>query len=371
MKWAMIGAVITLAGCIEQQPTQVVEKPRLASTGQEVFERVFTDSTGLGPLFNGNSCAECHENPVLGGSGDEIERHEVQGNECAVAVLHEFPTPEATTGLIGLRSSNDLFGLGELDKLTDQEILAYVNSEPRFLGFIDGQYWYNSPRVNLIDGQIGRFGRKADGRSLDEFVRGALVKEMGVEPGELAEPEVAALVEFVQGIKRPSSKAIPSITDPPGGFKRFNVPPGRIKTPRDSVPSDPGQPPDTTQAPSLSIGQVLFKAIGCAVCHNPETQYTDLALHALGESDICNKPEAALGQESGARAFEFRTEPLTGLGLQTRFMHDGASTSLIDAIARHGSEAGFSRANFNHLNDRDNALRSTGQGAILAFLRSL
>lgn len=46
--------------------------------GREVFERVFTPETGLGPLFNASSCAECHEVPVSGGAGDESEVHATQ-----------------------------------------------------------------------------------------------------------------------------------------------------------------------------------------------------------------------------------------------------------------------------------------------------
>jgi len=37
-------------------------------TGKEQFDRVFTIAEGLGPIFNQNSCASCHSNPV-GGSG--------------------------------------------------------------------------------------------------------------------------------------------------------------------------------------------------------------------------------------------------------------------------------------------------------------
>ena len=41
--------------------------------GRSVFATVFTPATGLGPLFNADSCVECHENPAIGGVGDEIE----------------------------------------------------------------------------------------------------------------------------------------------------------------------------------------------------------------------------------------------------------------------------------------------------------
>src|SRR5260221_8641531 len=43
--------------------------------GRNVFERKFTPETGLGPLFNADACGECHEEPVPGGMGDEVEIH--------------------------------------------------------------------------------------------------------------------------------------------------------------------------------------------------------------------------------------------------------------------------------------------------------
>src|SRR5256885_4997166 len=43
--------------------------------GSALFQTTFTAATGLGPLFNARSCAECHEDPVVGGIGDEVETH--------------------------------------------------------------------------------------------------------------------------------------------------------------------------------------------------------------------------------------------------------------------------------------------------------
>src|SRR5262245_43960915 len=39
--------------------------------GRDVFARVFTDATGLGPSFNSDACASCHEEPSIGGVGDD------------------------------------------------------------------------------------------------------------------------------------------------------------------------------------------------------------------------------------------------------------------------------------------------------------
>src|SRR5437667_12696677 len=45
----------------------------LFGRGRLEFNREFTPETGLGPLFNSTSCAECHEAPLAGGRGGEIE----------------------------------------------------------------------------------------------------------------------------------------------------------------------------------------------------------------------------------------------------------------------------------------------------------
>ncbi len=61
------------------------EERRLFDRGSVVFATEFTPETGLGPLFNSTSCAECHEDPVAGGAGDEVEVHatELQGAVCS------------------------------------------------------------------------------------------------------------------------------------------------------------------------------------------------------------------------------------------------------------------------------------------------
>ena len=40
--------------------------------GRAVFSRVFTDASGLGPSFNSSACANCHEEPSVGGFGDDL-----------------------------------------------------------------------------------------------------------------------------------------------------------------------------------------------------------------------------------------------------------------------------------------------------------
>lgn len=40
---------------------------------QQNYERVHDVSSGLGPVYNGRACAECHQNPVSGGASQFTE----------------------------------------------------------------------------------------------------------------------------------------------------------------------------------------------------------------------------------------------------------------------------------------------------------
>src|SRR3982074_3151777 len=123
--------------------------------GRAVFTTVFTPATGLGPLFNSVGCANCHEHPVVGGSGnndpaeggEDVEIHapafhgagarcddlaavggQVIQKQLTPALsdhLHitSEPIPAAATDS-GHRTTPDLFGFGLLDAVPDAEILA-------------------------------------------------------------------------------------------------------------------------------------------------------------------------------------------------------------------------------------------------------
>ena len=116
----------------------------------------------------------------------------------------------------------------------------------------------------------------------------------------------------------------------------------------------------------------MFSEIGCASCHvptmmtgpnpvgalsnKPVNLFSDLLLHDVGTGD---------GIEQGeAKGSEFRTAPLWGLSRRDRFMHDGRSKSIKDAILRHGGQAQYAVSGFGRLSSSD-------YDALLAFLGSL
>ncbi len=131
-------------------------------------------------------------------------------------------------------------------------------------------------------------------------------------------------------------------------------------------------------------GRQLFSNVGCATCHTstittaaPGTlinggalkvtnalgnkiihPFGDFLLHDLGTGD-------GIVQNGGTSTRnKIRTIPLWGLRLRSRFMHDLASFTFEDAIARHGNQGASAREAFNRLSSSD-------KRRLLTFLSSL
>src|SRR5712691_8102525 len=224
------------------------------NAGRVVFTTVFTPQTGLGPLFNSVSCASCHEQPVVGGSGnndpaeggEDIEIHATAfhgaGARCddlaAVGgqVIQKQLTP-ALSGVLGItaepipaaatdsghRTTPDVFGFGLLDAVPDAEILARADPLDRNRDGISG-------RPNrTADGRLGRFGRTAQAATLREFNADAFVMEMGItNPGNQTEQSVGGM-PFPAGIDPlPEPEIGAEQLDAADAFVRFLAPPPRV-----------------------------------------------------------------------------------------------------------------------------------------------
>jgi CxxC motif-containing protein (DUF1111 family) len=86
--------------------------------------------------------------------------------------------------------------------------------------------------------------------------------------------------------------------------------------------------------------------------------YSDLLLHDMGPG----LDEQVVMRQAGGR--DFRTAPLWGIQLRTRFLHDGRATTIHDAIVEHGGEAEIIR-------DRYLALDANDQRELVRFVENL
>lgn len=351
--------------------------PNLSQFEREVFNRGmlvfvtnFTPQSGLGPLFNATSCGTCHDEPAMGGYGDTVEvpasawngrscntldavggpivqQHTTPLLQSALGILRE-PTPPGATGT-SLRSTPLIFGLGLLDAVPDRTIRQLARI--RYPEGVRGH-----PAI-LADGRIGRFGRKANIATLDEFNAGAFFNEMGITnrlhpvEGTVAGQPLPAGVDPAPDPELNDTALIEAST-----FVKLLAPVAPL--------------PPTQQTEQ---GQELFDQTRCTSCHLPVLQtgasqiralrfkrvkaYTDLLLHDMGpeDSDICI---------AAANPREFRTQPLMGARFLDMFMHDGLAETVPQAIERHGGEASTARGLFRSLSPQD-------QAALVAFVMSL
>jgi len=336
--------------------------------------------SGLGPTFNGNSCAMCHAEPAVGGSspGMNSPQKKVPNPQVALAKLHNAqntvpsfitangPVREArfistnpgsfgaaldggVHGLYTIKGRGDAigcnldqtdfasqlaaknvifriptptFGLGLVENTSDaalQANLAATQGQRSGLG-IGG-------RLNTSgnDGTVTRFGWKAQNKSLIIFAGEAYNVEQGVSNYEFPDERSAVTGCVFNGTPEDTTD-VEQFAD----FMRFSAPPAAV-----------------TATASENNGQALFSTVGCAACHSPSLTtmksaftvmssvtyhpYSDFALHHMGSN-------LADGIEQGtAGPDEFRTAPLWGVGQRLFFMHDGRTSDLLQAIQAHTS----------------------------------
>jgi CxxC motif-containing protein (DUF1111 family) len=347
--------------------------------GLEDFTEVETAEDGLGPAFNGSSCAVCHSVPAIGGAGVVAEvraaRRDERGEFVELAPtsdslfqIFSIPThtcqpiipPEAN--VISRRVPIPLFGAGLVEAIPDEVLMALDDSGDRNRDGISGRAAIITD-IGTGDRRVGRFGWKAQQATLLAFGADAYRNEMGIT-NELFPDELAF------GISAEQMKLCDRIPDPEDqpdrrtrrrgidnfeSFMKFLAPAGR------------GPIDDTARA-----GEAVFAAIGCASCHVSALQtgadanplfdrkmvplYSDLLLHDIGTAD-------GIAQKA-ATPQEFRTPALWGLRLRRPLLHDGTAATIEDAIGVHANEAASARARFV-------ALPADQRAALLAFLKSL
>ena len=389
---------------------------------QAKFDEFEQITDGLGPLYNAQSCRECHQSPVSGAASQVTELRvghngpDGHFRTPAIPIAHGAETitgrslvndraicPNAafldkeiqervpqTETIRTLRLSLSVLGDGFVEAIADQTLVdlskQQCNSSHQK---ICGQVLY----VPIVEapGQmgVGRFGWKDQHASLLTFAGDAYLNELGIT-NRLQPTEVTSIC---------NAASEPNDTPGPDGlsdidhFARFM-----------RASKAPARDAQLAGSATAQRGLSLFDKIGCAACHvetlttvaagtkiNGGTftippalgsvtlhPYGDFLMHDVGTGDgILQATREHYGhqvfqQMSGylsKQNFEssrnkIRTAPLWGVRLRPRLMHDGASLTFLDAITRHRGEA-------SHVTQQFEKLKKTDQEAIIEFLRSL
>jgi CxxC motif-containing protein (DUF1111 family) len=389
---------------------------------QTKFEEVEQLSDGLGPLYNAQSCRECHQSPVSGAPsqvtelrvghqgpdghfrnpdipinhGTEVISGRSLVNDRAICPNAAFPNNEIqervpeTETIRTFRLSLNLLGDGFVEALADQTLIDLAKQQCKSSHRkICGQIL----QVPIVEapGQmsVGRFGWKDQHASLLSFAADAYLNEMGIT-NRLQPDEVTKICNTVS---EPNDTPGPDGLSDIDHFARF------IRATK-----APARDSQLANGAVAQKGVVLFIKIGCAACHvetlttapagtkiNGGTfaipsalgsitfhPYGDFLMHDVGTGDgilqatrehYGNKVFQMMSGYLSKQDFEssrnkIRTAPLWGVRLRPRLMHDGASLTFRDAILRHRGEA-------NHVTQQFEKLKREDQEAIIEFLRSL
>jgi CxxC motif-containing protein (DUF1111 family) len=391
----LIGALVLWTTLVMFQTTAETQTPQMAPGGAlpgltpvefsefrlglTDFSEVETAEEGLGPAFNGTSCAVCHNVPVIGGGGvilevragyrDDVGEH-TGLNPANDTLIHMLSTPSHTcqpqipddVNVIARRAPIPLFGAGLVEAIPDELLLALEDPFDRNRDGVSGRA---AIVVDVATGhrRVGRFGWKAQHATLLAFGADAYRNEMGITndifPLEFAFGVPAAQMRLCDPFPDPEDKRDLRTgrrgIDNFESFMRFLAPVAR------------SQVTEVTLA-----GERLFSAIGCATCHVPRLTtgpsshpsfnrrdvdlFSDLLLHDVGTLDGI--------RQGAAEPSEIRTPALWGLRFRRPLLHDGSAATIAESIERHGGEADLAKRGFM-------ALPPAERERLLTFLRSL
>jgi CxxC motif-containing protein (DUF1111 family) len=346
--------------------------------GLDDFLEVEASEEGLGPAFNGTSCAVCHNIPTIGGAGTMAElragRRNASGefetlDASGDTLFHMFSVPghgcqpvlPPDTNVFARRVPIPLFGAGLVEAIPDQTLLALEDPHDRNGDGVSGRAALVVD-VETGDRRVGRFGWKAQHATLITFGADAYRNEMGITndlfPQESAFGISAEQMRVCDPFSDPEDIREPRTRrrgiDNFASFMRFLAPAERAGVNE-----------------QIQAGEQVFAAIGCTTCHVPTLEtgpnanplfhrktvalFSDLLLHDVGTGDGI--------AQGAAEPNEIRTPALWGLRLRRPLLHDGTAT-LEGAILKHAREAELARRGFEGLSDANRA-------ALLAFLGSL
>jgi Di-haem oxidoreductase, putative peroxidase len=261
---------------------------------QKIFEEIeHISPDGLGPLYNAQSCRECHQTPVTGAAsqvtelrvghldshgqfqnpqipinhGAEIIKDRNLVNDRAICPEIQERVPETETVRTTRLVTNTL-GDGYVEAIADETLLKLRQEQCKAShGKICGQAIKVLVPESEGKDRIGRFGWKDQHASLLAFAGDAYLNEMGItnslqktEVTTLCNPPLATTVPNTDPTKITEPNSLPDPTDNHledidhfASFMRSLKAPARDAT--------------TTATPEVKLGAQLFAKIGCASCH--------------------------------------------------------------------------------------------------------
>ena len=347
----------------------------------EEFTQAEGVDEGLGPVFNSTSCADCHAVPIVGGSSQITEKRAGYFDGLTFfdhpggSLIHDRAidpsiqelTMAAQTNVVTLRSSVSVLGDGYVEAVANQTFEAIAAGQPASMR---GQFIYVGVSEKTPEERGGRFGHKDQQASLVSFAADAYLNEMGITT-PLQPDENTSNGRSIAAYDR-----VPDPDNPGVDNELFALFMRSTKAP----PRDPV----LSAQPDAIDGSAIFDNVGCGICHTREMvtvppgtlinggalkvgnalgnkrirPFGDYLLHNIGTGD-------GIVQNGGPQTRnKIRTAPLWGLRTRGRFMHDGQSLNLTDAILRHKGQALSVRDAFRALSEYD-------QDKLITFLLSL
>jgi CxxC motif-containing protein (DUF1111 family) len=352
---------------------------------RDTFDEAEFKADGLGPVYNAQACGQCHQNPTSGGISQVTE---LRAGHLSNGTFIDHPGGSLINDrainanfqerVLGgnevrtFRTSLNTLGDGFVECIDSNTLVAIQNGQPSSM---KGTF-IQVPVLEAGGALRGaRFGWKNQHASLVSFSADAYLNEMGITTPLQPNDNTSNGSTVVNGVA-----VTDGVADPEDDgedveiFARFMR--ATKAPPRDNV---------LAATNDAQVGSTLFDQVGCAVCHvrnittaPPGTvinggaftvpaalgnkvihPFSDFMLHDVGTGD-------GIVQNGGAGSRNMvRTAALWGLRARNRFMHDGNSFTMTDAINRHAGTGGtFSRNFFNQLD-------ANQKRQLLAFLSSL
>ena len=352
---------------------------------------------GLGPVFNANSCVECHFQGGLGGSG-RLEHNVTTffnprggpDGKPSQGVIHAFATNSKYQENLGhvnpafgavvrpnlqqlealrnthfdgtqitQRNTPALFGAKLIDDLPERVIFAQERAQKVRWRASGGEEAPVGRALRLPDGRLGKFGWKAQSATLLDFVQAACANELGLGNPGAAQPTPLAMTNY-------KPKGLDLTKEQCEQMTAFIA---ALPRPLERAPQE------DQGGRGAAHGRELFGAIGCAECHVANLGglngiYSDLLVHRMGADLVgggsYNAPPPGVPESPGDSPLpdEWRTPPLWGVADSAPYLHDGRAATLIDAIRMHAGQASGAAGRFERLSQAQ-------QHDLVHFLRSL